>query len=80
MAGITYRQSIQKGTLIGTHVVTVTLNPGVTMEKYMEVLKTKLIPELEKNYVNCKDYLLKGIRSESNNNFGFLYVFKSAQD
>ena len=60
--------------------MTVTLNPGVTMEKYMEVLKTKLIPELEKNYVNCKVYLLKGIRSESNNNFGFLYVFKSAQD
>jgi hypothetical protein len=33
MAGITYGQSIQKGNLIGTHVVTVTLNPGVTMEK-----------------------------------------------
>ncbi len=80
MAGITYGQSIEKGTLIGTHVVTVTLNPGVTMEKYMEVLKTKLIPELEKTYVNCKVHLLKGIRGESNNSFGFLYVFKSAQD
>jgi hypothetical protein len=80
MAGITYGQSLQKGTLIGTHVMTVTLMPGVSMEKYMEALKTKLIPEMEKNMPTWKVYLLKGIRGENNNSFGLLYVIKSAQD
>lgn len=80
MAGITYGQSLQKGTLVGTHVMTVTLIPGVSMEKYMEVLKTKLIPEMEKNMPTWKVYLLKGIRGENNNSFGLLYVIKSAQD
>jgi hypothetical protein len=46
----------------------------------MEVLKTKLIPEIEKNMPNWKVYLLKGIRGENNNSFGLLYVIKSAQD
>jgi hypothetical protein len=80
MAGITYGQSLQKGTLIGTHVMTVTLMPGVSMEKYMEVFKIKLIPEMEKNMPTWKVYLLKGIRGENNNSFGLLYVIKSAQD
>jgi hypothetical protein len=80
MAGITYGQSIQKGTLIGTHVITTTLNQGVTMDKYLEFVKTKLIPEMEKNFPGWKVYLLKGIRGENNNNFGLLYVIKSAQE
>jgi hypothetical protein len=80
MTGIAFGQAIQKGTLIGTHVVTVTLQPGVTMEKYMESFNAKVIPEIEKNYLNWKAYLLKGIRGESNNSFGLLYIIKSAQD
>ena len=80
MTGIAFGQTIQKGTLIGTHVMTVTLQPGVTMEKFMDFVKTKLLPEMEKNIPTWKVYLLKGIRGESNNSFGLLYVIKSAQD
>jgi hypothetical protein len=80
MAGITYGQNIQKGALIGTHVITTTLNQGVTMDKYLEFVTTKLIPEMEKNFPGWKVYLLKGIRGENNNNFGLLYVIKSSQD
>jgi hypothetical protein len=80
LSGFAFGQSLQKGTFIGTHVVTVTLQPGVTMEKYMEFFKSKMIPEIEKNYPGWKAYLLKGIKSESNNTFGLLYIIKSAQD
>jgi hypothetical protein len=80
LSGFTFGQSLQKGTLIGTHVISVTLQPGVTMEKYAEFVKTKLIPEIEKNMPNFKVYLLKGIRGENNNSLGLLYVIKSAQD
>jgi hypothetical protein len=80
LSGFTFGQSLQKGTLIGTHVITVTLNPGITMDKYMEFVNTKLLPELEKNMPGWKVYLLKGIRGENNDGFGLLYVIKSAQD
>lgn len=80
IAGITYGQNLQKGNLVGTHTLTVSLNAGVTMEKYMEFYKTKVIPEMEKNMPNCKVYLVKGIRGENINNFGAIFVIKSAQD
>ena len=80
ITGIAFGQALTKGTLIGTHVITVTLNPGVTMDKYMEFVKTKLLPELDKNMQGWKVYLLKGIRGEETNNFGLLYVIKSEKE
>jgi hypothetical protein len=78
--GITFGQGLQKGNLIGTHVVTVSLMPGVTMEKFMDFYKTKVIPEIEKNTPNMKEYLLKGIRGENKDSFGAIVVFKSSQE
>jgi len=60
--------------------MTVTLQPGVTMEKFMDFYKTNIIPEMEKNYSNMKAYQVKGIRGEKMNSFGMILVFKSAQD
>ncbi len=80
MAGITYGQGLQKGNLVGTHVVTVSLKPGVTMEKYIDFYKTRLFPEMEKNMPNWKFYLVKGIRGENINSFGFIIIIKSVQD
>jgi hypothetical protein len=80
MAGITYGQSLQKGNLVGTHVITVSLKPGVTMEKFIEFFSAKLIPEVEKNYPGWKAYIVKGIRGENNNSFGLIYVIKSEKD
>jgi hypothetical protein len=80
MTGLAFGQSLQKGTLIGTHVITITPNSGVTVDKCMEFVKTKLIPEMAKNIPDWKVYLLKGIRGENNNSFGLLYVIKSAQE
>jgi hypothetical protein len=80
LSGFAFGQTLQKGNLIGTHVMTVTLMPGITLEKYMDFYKTKVIPEMEKNIPNMKVYLVKGIRGENNNSFGLLYVIKSAQD
>jgi hypothetical protein len=80
LTGITFGQVLPKGTVIGTHVITVTLNAGVTMDKYMEFVKTKLIPEIDKNMPGWKVYLLKGIRGENNNSFGLLYVIKSEKE
>jgi len=80
LSGFAFGQNIQKGNLIGTHVMTVTLQPGVTMEKLMDFYKTNVIPEMEKNYSNMKAYQVKGVRGEKMNSFGMILVFKSAQD
>lgn len=80
IAGITYGQSLQKGNLVGTHTITVSLKPGVTMEKYTDFFNTKVIPEMEKNIPNWKVYLVKGLRGENINSFGFIFVVKSVQD
>ena len=65
---------------MGTHTLTITLMPGVTMEKYTDYFMTKVIPEMEKNMTNWKVYLLKGIRGDQNNSLGMLFVVKSVKD
>jgi hypothetical protein len=80
LSGFTFGQGLQKGNLIGTHVLTVTLQPGVTMEKYLEYVNIKLIPEIEKNYTGWKAYIVKSIRGEIKNSFGLIYVIKSEKD
>jgi hypothetical protein len=80
MTGIVFGQTLQKGNLVGTHILTVTLQPGVTIEKYMEFIKSKVLPEYEKNMPNMKVYLVKGIRGENINSFGEIIVFKTEKD
>jgi hypothetical protein len=80
LSGITFGQSLQKGNVIGTHVMTVTLQPGVTMDKFIEFFHTRMAPEIEKNYTGWKVYLVKGIRGENPDSFGMIYVIKSEKD
>jgi hypothetical protein len=80
MTGIAFGQAIEKGNLIGTHVVAVNLMPGVTMEKFIDFYKTKVIPEMEKNMPDVKIYPLKGLRGESTDSYGMMIVFKSSQE
>jgi hypothetical protein len=80
MTGIAFGQTLQKGNLVGTHVWTVTLQPGVTLEKYVEFYKSKTLPEYEKIIPNMKIYLVKGLRGENMNSFGEIMIFKSSQD
>jgi hypothetical protein len=77
LGGITTGQSLEKGNLVGTHVVSVELKPGVTMEQWQKFILEKYIPELEKNYEGFKLYLVKGIRGPNENSLGFLWIVKS---
>ena len=79
LAGLTFGQSLQKGNLIGTHVMTVTLKPGVTMEQFIEFYKSKVIPEMNKIEPDWKVYLVKSIRGDAKNSFGLIHVVKSEQ-
>ncbi len=80
MAGMTYGQNLQKGNLIGTHVISVALQPGATMEKYMDFYKGKVVPEYEKAFSGMKAYMVKSIRGVNKDSFGVFMVFKTEAD
>ena len=76
---ITFGQKLKKGTVIGTHVMTVELKPGVTMEQFQEFQLTRVIPEFEKHYKGWKLHLTKGLRGESKDSYGLLFIIKSQE-
>jgi hypothetical protein len=80
MAELAFSQSLQKGNLVGTHVMTVDLQPGVTLDKFIEFYKSKVMPEYEKNFPGMKAYLIKSLRGENKDSFGGFMVFKSEAD
>ena len=72
-------QTLKKGNLIGTHVLTVTLKPDVTMDQYLDLFAEKFIPEYEKHFKGAKLFLMKGIRGVNKNEYGLLYHFESEE-
>ncbi|HLP75097.1 MAG TPA: hypothetical protein VK155_19495 [Bacteroidales bacterium] len=78
-SGIMSAQAFQKGNLIGTHVIELKLQPGVTQDQFIQFFKSKYGPELEKN-TGWKAYLVKGVRGENPNSLGLIYVINSEKD
>lgn len=76
-AGIAFGQVLQKGNLVGVHVVKVELKPGVTMDQYIEFFNTKLKPAWEKADRDGKIYPMEGIRGEHNDEFGMIVIYKN---
>jgi len=74
-----FGQTLKKGNLVGTHVITIELNPGVTMKDFQEFHINKLIPEYEKYYIGWQMYMAKGIRGENKNKYGWILVADSEE-
>ncbi len=77
--GITFGQKLKKGNVIGTHSLTIELNPGVTMEQFLDFQLKTVIPEFEKHYRGWKFYLSKGIRGQNKNSYGWIIVIESEE-
>ena len=77
--GVAIGQSLKKGNLIGVHVITVELKPGVTMEEYVKFFNEKYIPEAEKAFEGINLFIMKGIRGVNKDSFGFLYHAKDEE-
>ena len=72
-------QSLQKGSVLGLHTFTLTLNPDVTMNQVINFINTRYIPASEKNFPGSKVYLLYGDRGENKFKIAILTVFESVQ-
>lgn len=75
-----FAQQLQKGNLIGVHIITVTLQPGVSMEQLENFYVNTLIPAYEKAFEGTKGYLIKGRRGENENKLGIMWWFNTEQD
>lgn len=72
-------QALQKGNIVGMHLMTLTLAPDVTMDKFLDFYLNKYIPEYEKYFQGVQLYLIKGILGENEDKVGILYVLKSSE-
>ena len=73
-------QELERGSLIGVHVVTVNLKPNVTIEDFIKFYVEHVLPEYEKNWPGLKGYLLKSFFSDSKNKFAIVWLFKTVED
>ena len=79
MANFCFAQKLQKGNLLGLHIITVSLKPNVTMDQFTAFYIAKVIPEYEKQFKGTKGYVVKGIRGENKNSFGIIWLFENEQ-
>ena len=80
MTELAFGQSLQKGNLVGVHTMTITLNPGITMEQVISYMIKSYIPAIEKARPEWKYYMVKGVRGENKNEIGMIAVVKSEKD
>ena len=78
-AGTGYSQTLKKDAVIAVSTYTVTLQPGITIEQYVDFLMKKYIPEYEKNFPGSKMYILRGDRGEKKDQIGFMWYFESVK-
>jgi len=78
MAGAIFGQTLQKGNLLGVHVVDLKLKPDVTYNQWKDFMLNKFIPKFkEVTQGEIELYLIEGSRGENENGIGIIYFFKS---
>ena len=80
LAGLSFGQVLPKGTLIGTHIMTINLNTGVSLEEFIRFFTGKYLPEMNKVDPEWQMYLVKGVRGSINaDSYGLIHVIKSEE-
>lgn len=79
VTGLAFSQNLQKGNFVGFHEMTITLDPNVTMNQFLDFYKIKIMPAYESNF-QAKCYLVKGKRGECANCFGLMIIWESETD
>ena len=78
-SGFTFSQTLEKGNNIGIHILTITPNPDVTFNQYMDFFVNKWIPKFEESFPGLKLYIAKGNRGEHDNYFALFFVYDSEE-
>ena len=79
MACFSFGQKLNKGSLLGIHIMTMSLKPNVTKDQFKSFFISKVIPAYEKQFPGVKAYLVNSIRGENKNSFGTMFLFETEQ-
>ena len=74
----TSEQKIEKGNMLGAHVLKPQLNPDVTMNQFLEFMVTRYNPVVEKN-LGWKSYFLRADRGKFQGKYMMLYWIESVE-
>ena len=80
LTGVAFGQTVNKGSVLGVHNVTLSLNPGVTVDQYLKFMTVQMIPAVEKHFAGVKSFVMKGDRGEYENGIAYLWFFKTVED
>jgi hypothetical protein len=80
LAGVAHAQELKKGNLVGTHKISVKLEPGVTMDQFVDYYNKKVIPAFEKSRPGWRAYPVKRIRGEKADGMGLIIVITSERE
>jgi len=83
-AGTAFSQTLQKGAHLGVQDLTITLDPDVTMNQYLDFIMNTVIPEVEKAFPGMKTFLLRGgleigDSAEGKEKYSIIYYFESEE-
>ena len=79
-SGGCHAQRLERGNLLGLHVMTVILKPDATLEQFESFYVREVIPEYEKNWPGLKGYLVKSFFDDSKNKFAIIWLFRTVAD
>jgi hypothetical protein len=84
LAGTVFSQTLQKGSHLGVQALTITLDPDVTMNQYLDFTLNTFIPEVEKHFQGMKAFLLGGGMEiggseEAKVEYSIIYFFESEE-
>jgi hypothetical protein len=73
-------QGLEKGNLVGVHVVTARLKPGVTLDEFAKAYVRDVIPEYEKAWPGLKAYVMRSFFKDSKNQLAIVWLFETVED
>ena len=83
LAGTTFSQTLQKGGLIGHWTPSITLNPDVTMDQYLDFVNNKFLPAYEEHFPGVWGFHMQGggdyFEGDVKNEYFYLFYFESAE-
>ena len=79
VAGVAFGQTLEKGNILGIHTYSITLQPDVTMDQFLEFFTNTVIPAEEKAFPGMKVILMKGDRGEHKYGFATIAYLESIE-
>ena len=75
-----YGQKVNKGNVVSIHEFEITLEEGMTFEKFEQLYLEEYLPAEKKNFPGVKFHLMKGERGERTGKYIEYVVFDSLED